>query len=167
MNVKHKSKLSGLQFVKLDQKRAATEMKKVLDSHLNLKRTSKNMYTVNFIGRKFIFALANKYSNGSLLKNIISEKGILGIILAYDPASDGYLSDKIVVSEPLSSRKINLMILNLRGQTLFSGTGSVGKSGIDFTINGESSEGPVRTTISGTIGPSAITFAESVMPNKI
>lgn len=80
---------------------------------------------------------------------MISVKGILGIILAYDPASDGYLTDKIVVSEPLSSREINRMILNLRGETLFSGIGNVKKSRIDFTINGESSEGPVRTTIPG------------------
>lgn len=44
--------------------------------------------------------------------------------------------------------------------------GNVKKSGIDFTIKGESSEGPVRTTISGTIGSSTITFAESIMPNN-
>ena len=45
--------------------------------------------------------------------------------------------------------------------------GNVKESGIDFTIKGESSEGPVRTTISGTIGSSTITFAESIMPNRI
>jgi hypothetical protein len=167
MNTKHKSKLSNLQFVKLDQKKAAREMRKILDTHLNLELTSKNMFRVDFIGRKFIFALTNQYSNGNLLRNLVSLKGILGIILAYDRASNGYLSDKIVASESLSSKKLNLMILNLRGETLFSGTGNVRKSGIDFTIKGEPSEGQVRTTISGTIGSSTITFAESVMPNRI
>jgi hypothetical protein len=167
MNAKYNSKLSNLKFVKLDQKKAATEMKKVLDTHLNLELTSTKVFAVDFIGRKFIFALAKQYSNGSLLRNIVSLKGILGIILAYDRASNGYLSDKVVVSEPLSSKKINLMILNLRGETLFSGIGNVRKSGIDFTIKGESSEGPVRTTISGTIGSATISFAESVMPNRI
>jgi hypothetical protein len=94
-------------------------------------------------------------------------KGIIGIILSYDSASDGYLSDKIVVSEPSSSKEISLMIINPRGKILYSGIGTVKKSKIDFTIRGESSEGPVRTTIGGRIGSSNITFKESTMPNKI
>jgi hypothetical protein len=167
MNTKYKSKLSNLQFVKLDQKKAVKEMRKILDTHLNLELTSKNVFKVDFIGRKFIFALTSQYSNGSLLRNLVSLKGILGIILAYDRASNGYLTDKIVASEPLSSKKLNLMILNLRGETLFSGTGSVRKLGIDFTIKGRPSEGQVRTTISGMIGSSNIIFADSVMPNRI
>jgi hypothetical protein len=164
---RYKSRLANLHFGKLDQEKAAIEMKKVLDTHLNLKLTSKNVYSVDFLGRKFIFVLVEKYASGSLVKNIISLKGIFGIILSYDSASGGYFSDKILVSDPLSSKKISLMMLNLRGKILYSGTGNVKKSGIDFTIKGEPSEGPVRTTISGTIGSSTIDFKESTMPNKI
>lgn len=56
----HKSKLSRLQFVKLDQKESAAEMKKVLDTHLNLKPTPNKLFTVNFMDENsFLLSLKN------------------------------------------------------------------------------------------------------------
>lgn len=162
------SKLSGLQFKRLDRKKAAAELKQVLYNHMNLPLSINAAYSVDFLDRKFLFVFKDEYARGNLQQNIAAKKGIIGAILSFDAASGGYVSDKIVASRPLSPNKVvELQILNLRGQTLYSGTGNVRKSGIDFTIKGMPSEGRVRTTIVGTIRRSAVVFGESVMPNRI
>ena len=78
---------SDLQFLKLNQKKAIAEMKKSLYNHMNLRLSAKNAYLVEFLTRKFIFALNRKFAkddgnNNSLLKRIQSRKGILGMIMS-------------------------------------------------------------------------------------
>lgn len=167
MSQRSRMRTSDLHFSKLSQKKLLGKRRKFLDIHLNLKLSPKLAYSINFMDREFILAFSEEFANGGLLQSVTAKEGILGIIMARDDASKGYLTDKIVVTRPTSSRRIAIEILSLQGESLYSGIGHVRRSGIDFAIRGGPSEGRVRTAISGTIGRSGVAFKKSIMPNRI
>jgi hypothetical protein len=152
----------------LPRSRTTSEARRFLDNHFDLDLDKKLSYSVDCLGRNFIFSVNREFTNGVLWHNVLSRKGILGPILAYHRHLSGYTTDRVMVSHPISKKKVVIEMLNLRGETLYSGIGNVRGSGIDFVVENTPAEGgTARSAVSGRIGRSVFVFKKATTAKMV
>jgi len=161
-------KTAPLSFAKMSRSRTTSEAKRFLDNHFDLALDKKLSYSVDCLGRKFVFAVNREFTTGVLWQNVMSREGILGPILAYHRHQAGYTTDRVMVSRPVSKKKVVIEMLNLRGEALYSGIGNVRGAGIDFVVKNTAREGgQAPSAVSGRIGRSAFVFKKATTATSV